>query len=442
VLFQLQRPRRNCLWQINCSSKPIADRWAGIALGLCCLVPALVGAAATGEKPGEPFDEDLSTYRRTEASGVVANLQRRMEAGQAALARDDQHGYLVALLRELNIPSNSQLLVASKTSPNRQFISPKNPRALYFNDRAAVAYVPGAPLLEVAASDPKLGVVFYTLEQAPSAHPQMRRDDRCLECHASAKTLDIPGLLVRSFRTEDDGEVDLLSGIMVNHRTPLSQRWGGYYVTGTHGDQTHRGNVFGPEMRARYAQDPRANGNIVDLRPFLDVSRFPETGSDIVALLVLDHQVHMQNLLTRLQFENGAAARRGDDLRPIYPAAEAVVKYMLFTDETPLTSPIGGSSSFNQWFESQGARDAQGRSLRQFDLQTRLFKYPCSFMIQSPAFEALPLDAKRRVWRRLWQVLNNEDNSPDFRRIPPETRRAIQEILTATQADLPAYWRL
>jgi hypothetical protein len=394
-----------------------------------------------GAPSSEVFDEELNGYRKTEATGVVAELERRLELRQASLALDGQQGHLPSLLRELNIPPSSQILVASKTSPNRHFISPKNPRALYYNDRAAVAYVRGAPLLEIAASDPKLGAVFYTLEQKLSPQPRLVRDDRCLECHASAKTLEVPGFLVRSFRTEDDGEVDLLSGKFVTHRTPLSERWGGYYMTGTHGAQTHLGNLFGADAHARHDRDPGANGNITSLAPFLDTSGLPEVGSDIVALLVFDHQEHMENLLTRLSYETMAASHRGDDLRPTYPAAEAVLKYLLFTEEVPLTAPVHGTSAFAQWFESHGPKDKSGRSLRQLDLQTRLFKFPCSYVIYSPAFQALPKAAKLHLWRRLWQVLSGEDKSPEFHQIPVETKQTIQQILIETYSDLPAFWR-
>jgi len=195
----------------------------------------------------------------TEAAGVVAALQQQLEQGRARLEYRGPHGYLESLLENLKIPVSSQLLVASKTSPNRDLISPKNPRALYFNDAVNVAYVPTAKLLEIAATDPALGVVFYTLEQKPALKPQLVRDDRCLECHASSKTLNVPGLLVRSFLTRDGGEVDLLSGLMVDHRTPIADRWGGYYVTGEHGAQAHRGNVFGDEAIANLQKDPAPN---------------------------------------------------------------------------------------------------------------------------------------------------------------------------------------
>jgi hypothetical protein len=422
-------------------------RWIGRGLLGAAVAQVLVhaGEAGMASRSGahDVFDESMNAYHRTAASGAVAKLERRLENGEANLNHDPHFGYLPALLRELGLSATSQLLVASKTSPNRTLISPTNPRALYYNEQAAVAYVPGAPVLEIAEEDPKLGVVFYTLEQKPVDRPHLIRDDRCFECHASAKTLEVPGMLVRSFRTDVDGEVDVLSGNFVTDRTPFRDRWGGYYVTGTHGSLVHLGNLFGREAWLRHQADPSANGNVTNLAPFLDVAKYPGPGSDIVSLLVLDHQVQLGNLLTRLSYETSAALRRGDpDLRAIYPAAEAVVRYMLFLDAVPLNAPVRGTSGFAEWFENQGPKDQHGRSLRQFNLHTRLFEYPCSFMIYSPAFAALPVPAKKHAWHRLWQILSGQDKSVEFAGIPAETKRAIVEIINDTVTDRPAYWGL
>jgi len=383
----------------------------------------------------------MSAYKSTAASGAIAVLQQRMERGEFRLTYETKHGYLLSLLRELKVSSSSQLLVASKTSPNKALISPHNPRALYYNDQVSIAYVPSAELIELAAADPKLGVVFYTLDQKDSPSPHFKRDDRCLECHASAKTLDVPGLLVRSFLTKDDGDVDILSGLLVTHRTPIAERWGGYYVTGRHGAQRHRGNLFGAEAITRHEKDPACNANITDLKQFLDVSKYPDSGSDIVSLLVLEHQAHMQTLFTRLAHDANNALRAGDNLRPAYPAVEAALKYLLFLDEAPLGSAVQGTSEFTRWFEQQGPKDKQGRSLRQFDLQTRLFKFPCSFMIYSASFEAIPPAARKHFYRRLWDILSGEDTSPDYRKLSETSRREIREILIETKRDLPNYWR-
>src|SRR5262249_27100636 len=150
------------------------------------------------------------------------------------------------------------------------------------------------------------------------------------------------------------------------------------------------------------------------LKPFLDPSKFPESGSDVVALLVLEHQVHMMNLLTRLRLDAGALGEN-ESFERAHAAAGAVLKYLLFVEEAPLAAPVRGSSGFAGQFERLGPSDAQGRSLRQLDLQTRLFKNPCSFMIYSPSFDALPLRAKRHLYHRLWEVLSGEDKSADFK---------------------------
>lgn len=400
-----------------------------------------LAAADPGAKPQPVPDSELTSYKATAASGTVEELHLRMERDEARLEFSQTHGYLPALLRELKVPPTSQLLVASKTSPNKHYISPKNPRALYFNDSVALAYVPGAELIEVAAADPKLGVVFYTLEQRAASRPRLTRDDRCLECHTSAKTLSAPGWLVRSFLTHEDGDVDVLSGLMVTHRTPIAERWGGYYVTGDTGGQRHRGNLFGAEAFAQYAKGNTASASLTELKPFLDPVKFPVPSSDVVALLVLEHQVHLMNLLTRLRIDTEAVGAN-ESLERTRSASEAVLKYLLFIDEAPLAAPVRGSSDFVRQFEALGPVDAQGRSLRQFDLQTRLFKYPCSFMVYSPSFDSLPLRARRHLYRRLGEVLAGEDATGEFKSLTAETRAAIREILMQTKKDLPATWRL
>jgi hypothetical protein len=398
-------------------------------------------AAEPAGKVRHDADIGPAGYASTAASGDVEALHRRLERNEARLEFSAAHGYLPALLRELRVPASSQLLVASKTSPNKKYISPTNPRALYFNDSVALAYVPGAEMIEVAAADPKLGVVFYTLEQKPAAPPRLVRDDRCLECHASSKTLDAPGWLVRSFLTQSDGDVDILSGLMVTHGTPVAERWGGYYVTGDTGGQRHRGNLFGVDAAAGHGKTTAAPASVTDLKPFLEVGKYPEPSSDVAALLVIEHQVRMMNLLTRLRIDI-EQLKDDDTLERARPASESVLKYLLFIEEAPLAAPVRGSSDFARRFEALGPADAQGRSLRQLDLRTRLLKYPCSYMVYSPSFEALPLRARRHLYHRLWEVLSGEDTSGEFKSLSLETRAAIRDILVQTKRDLPAYWRL
>ena len=389
-----------------------------------------------------PFDEETIQYSKAKDASPVARLQERLDQGAARLAYDDRFGYLPALLSALKIQTNSQMLVFSKTSFQRERISPKTPRALFFNDDAYVGFIPGAPLLEVSTVDPKLGGVFYTLNQTKVERPKFVRTDQCLECHASAKTMGVPGHMVRSFATDESGVVDLGSGTsQVNHRTPFADRWGGWYVTGTHGDQGHRGNLIGAAAFTRHEKEPDYLGNQTDLKRFFDTSNYPAPGSDIVALMVLEHQTHLHNFLTRLNYEGTIALQQYGHIKYLKNITEAFLRYLLFTEEIPLLAPVRGSEEFTRRFSEQGPKDRQGRSLRQFDLQTRLFKFPCSYLIYSEAFDKLPGPLKAQIYQRLWDILNGRDTTSEFENIPAQTRRAIREILVETKTDLPDYWK-
>jgi hypothetical protein len=178
--------------------------------------------------------------------------------------------------------------------------------------------------------------------------------------------------------------------------------------------------------------------------------------SDIVALMTLEHQTQMANLITRVGWEarlalhdtaaiNKALGRPADTgsesaTHRINSAAEELVQYILFSGETRLTAPIKGTSDFAADFAQAGPRDAQGRSLREFDLRTRMFRYPCSFMIYSQAFDQMPAAARERVYRRLWEVLSGKDSTAPFAHLSAADRKAIYEILRATKAGLPSYW--
>jgi hypothetical protein len=388
-----------------------------------------------------PFDEEIINYSKTPASNSVARLEQTLETGKVQLRYDREFGYLPALLDALSVSTNSQMLVFSKTSFQRERISPQTPRALYFNDNVYVGFIPGAPLMEVSVADPKLGAVFYTLDASRVERPRLVRTDQCLECHASTKSMGVPGHLVRSFMTDESGVVDLITGVsMINHRTPLAERWGGWYVTGTHGAQTHRGNLIGKAAFERQDREPNYLGNRTNLTRLFDTSRYPTGQSDIVALMVLEHQTHLHNFVTRLNYAAELALQQYGHVKYLKSASEAFLKYLLFTEETPLTAPVKGNSGFAESFAALGPKDKTGRSLRDFDLQTRLFKYPCSFLIYSEAFDALPSPLKDQLYHRLWEILTSPDPGADFARIPVETRRAIYEILIETKQDLPAYW--
>jgi hypothetical protein len=414
------------------------------SLFCCGLELVLRGFCADFQGAGHlmPFDEEAIRYSKVAPTGAVARLQERISRGETELSYDKQFGYLTSLLDALNIPRSSQMLVFSKTSFQRERISPSNPRALFFTDDVYVGFIPGAPMIEVSVADPKLGAVFYTLDQNERAKPRFVRNDQCLECHASSKSMGVPGHLVRSFATDEDGVVDLNSGTSpVNHRTPLAERWGGWYVTGQHGDQVHRGNLIGKEAFAKQERAPNYLGNIEDLKRFFDATRYPGGQSDIVALMVLEHQTHMHNFITRLHYEAELALQTYGHVNYLKNVSEGFLRYLLFTEETPLTAAVRGSSDFAKDFAAQGRRDQRGRSLRDFDLRTHLFKYPCSYLIYSEAFDQLPDKIRTHIYQRLWEILTGQDTKPEYAQLAPESRRAILEILCDTKPGLPEYWK-
>jgi hypothetical protein len=379
-----------------------------------------------------------------DASGLskTSSLEQRLGRITNRLPYDAKFGYLPALLQRLGISPASQLLVYSKTSGQRERISPKTPRAIYFNDQAYVAWIPGSPLLEVSCVDPQVGAVFFTMAQETSASPALARRDQCLECHTSNQSLNVPGYLVRSYATDGNGVVDVTQGCsMIDHRTPLAERWGGWYLFGKSTSVSAKANANPQGANPQGTNQPAVLGSS-SLNQLTDLSQYLEPSSDLVALLVLEHQAHMQNLITRMYHE---AMQRQDNL--VQTDSEkgvvyAFLRYLLFVDEARLDVPVTSASEFTSHFEKQGPKDKLGRSLRQFDLRTRLFQYPCSYMIYSEAFDALPRDIKLHVYHRLWRILNGEDSDPAFRSIPLATRRAILEILIGTKTDVPIEWKL
>ncbi|MBI5775446.1 MAG: hypothetical protein HZA89_17135 [Verrucomicrobia bacterium] len=390
-----------------------------------------------------PYDEEeVIDYSRQPASGPIEKLQGRIDRGEVKLKFDPKFGWLPSLLDALNVPKSSQMLVFSKTSLQRQFITPQNPRALYFNDDVYLGFIPGAPVMEVSAADPKLGGVFYTLALEADEKPKFLRANDCTTCHGAAKTLGVPGHLVRSIATDEVGEIDQSNEISyITHRTPFADRWGGWYVTGQHGEQVHRGNLIGAKAFINFEKEPRAKGNLTDLGQFFDQGKYPGHGSDIVALMVLEHQGQMHNYITRLNFETRIMMRTYGHIRYLRTQVAGFLRYLLYTEEEPLTAPVAGNPGYVKWFAAQGPRDPQGRSLRDFDLQTRMFKYPCSYLIHSEAFDAIPAVMRDHLLRRLHDILTGKDTSEDFAKISAEDRKNILEILVATKPNLPDYWK-
>ncbi len=400
------------------------------------------------------FEREPIGYTDATPHDPVARLQERLERGEIELQFDSERGYLESVLEHLKIPSSSQVLVYSKTSFQLRKITPEKPRALYFNDDVYIGWVQEGDVLEVMSMDPDLGAVFYVLHQDEDEMPRFIRDQgQCLTCHASSRTQGVPGGLVRSAFVAGDGQPHFGAGTFtIDHTSPFDQRWGGYYVSGTHGQMRHMGNAISPSRQEPEAIDREAGANVTDLSTLVDLKPYVTSHSDIVALMVLEHQTQMHNMFTLASFETRLAQHhdgimndalgRADSYvsdstkRRIASAGDKLLRYLLFKEEFQLTSPVSGSSEFARDFAKQGTRDSQGRSLRDFDLQTRMFKYPCSYLIGSPGFKNLPGPARQYVVTRLHNILTDNDDSSEFDYISATDRKAILEILTDTQPEL------
>ena len=381
-------------------------------------------------------------YAAAPTNDPVAALVRRLDEGQARLAFDTSSGYLRSLLAELKVPLDSQALVFSQASFQAPHINIRNPRAVYFNDTVSVGWVRGGDILEIAAQDPRQGVIFYELKQEPTERPTPVRNDQCLACHLSWETLGVPGLTIQSVHPLPD-EKSYVNGFTTVHGSPLEERWGGWWVTGDHGGAKHMGNI--PVMPADKGKSRLANPTRVlpSVEGLFDLAGYPTPYSDVVAMMVLAHQTHMTNLITRVGWEArlNDAKPSADAASRVREAARDLVDYMLFVDEAPLVGPVKGTSGFAERFAAEGPRDSRGRSLRELDLRRRLFRYPCSYMIYTDAFDALPSAAKTAVYERLFEVLSGKEVHPRYRRLSAADRQAIREILSETKKDLPAYFR-
>ncbi|MFO0808793.1 MAG: hypothetical protein U0746_09240 [Gemmataceae bacterium] len=414
------------------------------------ILAAMLAAAARGDD----FDRPPIDYSNATPVNRVERLRSRLKSGEVQLAFEEHFGYLRSILRELGVPESSQSLVFSKTSLQRHRIAPRMPRSLYFNDDVYVGFCQRGDVLEFSAVDPHLGTVFYTLDQEPAEKPRLvRQGDNCLICHGSTPTRGVPGHLVRSVFTDRTGQPILsASNFRIDHTSPLEKRWGGWYVTGTHGAQPHMGNLTTTSRDAQLPVDNPDGMNLTSLARRIDTGAFLTPHSDIVALMVLEHQAEGQNLMTQASFQTRVALYQEEEINRILKAApsqrsesttrriaavaEPLVKYFLFSGEAALTDQVRGTSGFAEEFAARGPRDSQGRSFREFDLKRRMFRYPCSYLIYSDAFDALPKPVHEYIARRFGEVLSGSDQSKEFAHLSAADRAAIAAILRATKPTL------
>ncbi|WP_442512087.1 hypothetical protein SH528x_001198 [Novipirellula sp. SH528] len=409
----------------------------------------LCGGNANAQR--DSFEGPPINYLTAPTNDPVTQLAAKVEAGEIKLSYDQKHGYLKSVLEALEVPVSSQTLVFSKTSLQLRRITPHRPRALYFNDDVYVGWCQRGDVIEFAATDAKQGAMFYTLSQTQDGPPKFVRDrGQCLTCHASSRTQNVPGYLVRSVFADSGGQPILGSGTYNTDQTsPFEERWGGWYVTGTHGDMRHMGNITYEEDDTD--GDREAGANRESLEGIVSTEPYLSPHSDLVALMVLEHQTQMHNAIAAANYETREAIHqsyqmnefleRAPDhlsesaLRRIASSAERVVHHMLMCDEFALTSPVQGTSTFVEDFSAKGIRDSGGRSLRDLDLNTRLFRYPCSYLIYSDAFDNLPEQVRSTIIDQLTAILENKVDEPEFAHLTPAMRSEILAILRQTKPE-------
>jgi len=413
----------------------------------------IFGGAVGQEARAQEFEQEPISYSQRQPGNRVSRFIDGIKAGKQTLAYDEAFGYLPALLDAVEVPRSSQMLVFSKTSLQRQRISPRTPRAIYFSDDVYIGYCQEGDMLEISAVDDQLGAVFYTLAQdkQPALHIAQQTDN-CLICHGLSTSLRVPSHVVRSVYSDAQGLPILASGsYRTDHTSPFEQRWGGWYVTGTHGEQKHLGNLIVRGRDRPEAADNTAGQNVTDLSKFFETANYLTPHSDLVALMVLEHQALVHNQLTHARFATEQALHfdralskelkeestelRDSTKRRIKSACEPLVECLLFCGEAPLTEKIVGTSEFAAQFVKRGPRDDQGRSLRDFDLTRRMFKYPCSYLIYSSSFTSLPPPAKEYIVRRLKEVLTEKEPGEEFKHISAEERASVLAILEGTHPD-------
>jgi hypothetical protein len=356
----------------------------------------------------------------------LALLTRGVATGEKTVPFAEDGGYLHGLLTALEIPLASQALVFSKTSVQNQRIGPDSPRAIYFSDEAAVGYIPGSPTLEVLAQDPVKGSLFYVVPQSPDGF-RPRREGQCLTCHIGTRTRGVAGWQVQSVETDARGRP--VSGVSpFREATPWAERCGGWYVSGRAEGFVHRGNLRSTEDFAHHRDEPAFRSTLNELSPLVDLTKYPSPHSDVVAQLVLQHQSQGYNLLTRV----GQAARLGQAVEEL----DELVRCLLLIDLPPLPCPVSGSSDFATIYSTRGSRDELGRSLRELDLATRVFRWHASPLVLTRTFRQLPPDVRRTIGERMMLLLNGREEWPGTAPSLAE-RTATLEILRATVSDWP-----
>jgi hypothetical protein len=426
-----------------------------LAVGLLTGSVAQADSSITGSGGAIRYDADYPAinYGKTATRNSIARLQSRLEKGEIRLEFKPPRGYLDSALSALGIDRSSQTLVYSKTSLQFTLISAAKPRAIYFNDETYVAWIPGTAFLEIATMDAELGPVFYALSNESPEHVSIAREGaRCLTCHDTWGMAGggVPRFLFLSTLVDVNGEgLDSRAGVDTTDQTPIKDRWAGWYVTGKHGRQPHLGNILAEPGEDISSLRALRRGNVETLKDLFDTGPYMTDKSDIVALLVFEHQAHVGGFITRANFKSRTLLQKKglspadaswsslppDVQKPLKAMLEPLVRAMLFVNAATVTDRISSTSGFDTWFQAQGPRDSKGRSLRELDLRNRVFKYPMSYLVYTDGFDGLPGCDKEYLYTRFAEILGGGDKSPTFSHLSASERQALLEILMSTKPE-------
>lgn len=426
---------------------------------LAHLTAALLAAAGHAHAQGAPdYDQPPVSYSTATPRDAATRLQEKIASGKLTVPGAEQAA-LQTLLKELGVPVASQVLVFSKTSLQRGRIRPDRPRALYFSDSVYVGWVPGG-LAEIAAIDPQLGPVFYTVDlpAAKDGRPTIARDGDCMRCHGGTFVRDVPGVFARSVFPDLHGDPLLRHGTLtVDDETPFEQRWGGWYVTGYEGTEPHRGNTIASESNDQLVFEPAAQ-RPDELSKFFDPSSYLAATSDVAALLVVEHQMAMQNSLTRashaarrmIAYQHGLQATFKETVtdEPAYDSVKSVfastvqdvVDHLLFRRAAPLPEGVRGHAAFRDNFSKDAPRSAAGHALKDLQLHERIFAQRCSYLIYAETFRALPPTLKVRILDRLAEALRSHDPKDRYAYLPADEKQRIYDILIETHPEAKNRW--
>jgi hypothetical protein len=414
--------------------------WAAMrlrsALGAVACLALVLTAGATrifGQAPKVSFRDFPHNYWSSPLEDPFSRFLR-LKGGQV-LDGPTEQVKLQSLLRALDIPQSSQLLVYSATSLQSGLILPSNPRAIYFNENTYVGYVPGGRV-EVASIDPSLGPIFYVSQPAPGGNERFTRSERCMNCHAGRTSAQLPGMVAESvICTPTGASLDGFRRETVGHQIPLSERLGGWHVTGSPHAAYHLGNLVGEAVPGGYRTLHNPPG------AQFDFAHYPNKTSDFLSHLLHEHQLGFHNLVTLAAYRTREALAKGQghllegDANVLNDISARLTRYILFADEAPLpANSVIPDPEFLQDFRSKRIATKEGDSLRDFDLNTRIFRYRCSYMIYTEAFRSLPTLILERFTERLLRALSEDSSSEEFSYLPKDEKQSILRILTDTNA--------